>query len=135
MVDRLVDGGSGLVADGEAAEEGERSQLVLGEPLAKYLALDESAHQNPDWEFAALRVMIPHFSPKEHQKALWDGLAAGTLQVTAADHCAFRLEQNKIGKDNLTEIPNGTGGMQERAATCRARPWRQCSKHKRRGKS
>mgnify|MGYP001159248891 FL=1 len=89
-------------------------QRVFGEPLAQYLVLDESVYQNPDWEFAAARVMSPPFRSKEHQKVLWDGLAAGTLQVTATDHAAFTLEQKKMGKDNFTQIPNGTGGMEER---------------------
>jgi dihydropyrimidinase len=34
--------------------------------------------------------------------------------VTATDHAAFTLEQKKMGKDNFTQIPNGTGGMEER---------------------
>lgn len=89
-------------------------QRVFGEPLAQYLVLDESVYQNPDWEFAASRVMSPPFRSKEHQKALWDGLASGTLQTTATDHCAFTLEQKKMGKDNFTQIPNGTGGLEER---------------------
>ena len=89
-------------------------QRVFGEPLAQYLVLDESVYQSPDWEFAASRVMSPPFRSKEHQKALWDGLAAGTLQTTATDHCAFTIQQKKMGKDNFTQIPNGTGGMEER---------------------
>ena len=89
-------------------------QRVFGEPLAQYLVLDESVYQNPDWEFAASRVMSPPFRSKEHQKALWDGLASGALQTTATDHAAFTLEQKRMGKDNFTQIPNGTGGMEER---------------------
>ena len=76
--------------------------------------LDESVYQNPDWEFAASRVMSPPFRSKEHQKALWDGLASGTLQTTATDHCAFTLDQKRMGRDNFTQIPNGTGGLEER---------------------
>ena len=89
-------------------------QRVFGEPLAQYLVLDESVYQNPDWEFAASRVMSPPFRSKEHQKALWDGLASGALQTTATATPPSRFKQKRMGKDNFTQIPNGTGGMEER---------------------
>ena len=44
----------------------------------------------------------------------WDGLVSGSLQVMATDHCAFLVEQKKMGLDNFTRIPNGTGGIEER---------------------
>lgn len=89
-------------------------QRVFGEPLAQYLCLDESVYQNTDWEYAAARVMSPPFRSKDHQKALWDGLISGQLQVTATDHCTFTIEQKRMGIDNFTAIPNGTGGIEER---------------------
>jgi dihydropyrimidinase len=98
-------------AIGRARAEGQR---VYGEPLAQFLCLDESVYRNPDWDFAASRVMSPPFRSREHQEALWAGLASGTLQVTATDHCAFLLEQKRLGRDNFTKIPNGTGGIEER---------------------
>lgn len=87
---------------------------VYGEPLAQHLVLDESVYYSADWEFAASRVMSPPFRTKEHQKSLWDGLVAGSLQVVATDHCAFLISQKKMGIDNFTKIPNGTGGIEER---------------------
>jgi dihydropyrimidinase len=89
-------------------------QRVYGEPLAQYLCLDDGVYQHPDWAYAAARVMSPPFRSKEHQKALWDGLVSGQLQVTATDHCTFTIEQKKLGIDNFTKIPNGTGGLEER---------------------
>lgn len=89
-------------------------QRVYGEPLIQHLTLDESVYRNEDWSFAAARVMSPPFRSKEHQKSLWDGLLAGSLQVVATDHCAFTTEQKKLGLDNFTRIPNGTGGLEER---------------------
>jgi dihydropyrimidinase len=58
--------------------------------------------------------MSPPFRSKEHQDALWAGLASGQLQTTATDHCTFLIEQKKLGLDNFTKIPNGTGGIEER---------------------
>ncbi|MEK0084088.1 dihydropyrimidinase [Benzoatithermus flavus] len=94
-----------------ARAEGQR---VFGEPLAQYLCLDDSVYRNPDWDFAASRVMSPPFRSKEHQDALWAGLMSGQLQVVATDHCTFLLEQKRLGLDNFTKIPNGTGGIEER---------------------
>jgi dihydropyrimidinase len=87
---------------------------VFGEPLAQHLVLDESEYYSKDWEHSAARVMSPPFRSKDHQKSLWDGLISGSMQVIATDHCAFNLDQKKMGLDNFTMIPNGTGGLEER---------------------
>ncbi|AXS41727.1 dihydropyrimidinase [Breoghania sp. L-A4] len=85
-----------------------------GEPLIQHLTLDESEYQNGDWDHAARRVMSPPFRDKKHQDSLWAGLAAGTLQVVATDHCAFTTEQKRYGVGDFTKIPNGTGGLEDR---------------------
>ena len=69
-----------------ARQNGKR---VFGEPLIQHLVLDEGEYQNKDWDHAARRVMSPPFRNKLHQDSLWSGLAAGSLQVVATDHCAF----------------------------------------------
>jgi dihydropyrimidinase len=94
----------------------DNGQRVYGEPLIQHLTLDESVYQSTDWDFAASRVMSPPFRSKEHQKSLWDGLMAGSLQVVATDHCCFELQQKRMGIDNFTMIPNGTGGIEDRMA-------------------
>ncbi len=94
----------------------ENGQRVYGEPLAQHLVLDDGVYQHTDWEYAAARVMSPPFRSKDHQKSLWDGLVSGSLQVVATDHCCFKLEQKKLGIDNFTMIPNGTGGIEDRLA-------------------
>ncbi|MBP7003325.1 dihydropyrimidinase [Amaricoccus sp.] len=92
----------------------QKGMRVYGEPLAQFLVLDESEYQNKDWVHAARRVMSPPFRAKEHQAGLWAGLAAGSLQVVATDHCAFTTEQKKFGIGDFTRIPNGTGGLEDR---------------------
>ncbi|GIL39305.1 dihydropyrimidinase [Roseiterribacter gracilis] len=87
---------------------------AYGEVLAQHLVIDESVYRNPDWATAAAHVMSPPFRPKHHQDALWAGLAAGQLQTTATDHCAFCAPQKAAGKDNFTMIPNGTAGIEDR---------------------
>lgn len=92
----------------------QKGMRVYGEPLIQFLTLDESEYFSKDWEHAARRVMSPPFRNKEHQDGLWNGLAAGSLQVVATDHAAFTTEQKHMGRDNFTLIPNGTGGLEER---------------------
>jgi dihydropyrimidinase len=87
---------------------------VYGEPLVQYLVLDEGEYRHPDWDHAARRVMSPPFRAKENQANLWAGLQAGSLQVVATDHCAFTTDQKRMGRDDFTKIPNGTGGLEDR---------------------
>ncbi len=94
----------------------QKGMRVYGEPLIQFLTLDESEYYSSDWEHAARRVMSPPFRSKEHQEGLWNGLAAGSLQVVATDHAAFTTEQKRMGRDSFTLIPNGTGGLEERMA-------------------
>src|SRR6056297_3299170 len=94
----------------------QKGMRVYGEPLIQHLTLDESEYFDKDWQHAARRVMSPPFRAKEHQKSLWAGLAAGSLQVVATDHAAFSDEQKRMGVGDFTRIPNGTGGLEERMA-------------------
>ena len=89
---------------------------VFGEVLAGHLLVDDSVYKNPDFEFAAAHVMSPPFRPKDHQDALWRGLQSGNLQTTATDHCCFCADQKAMGKDDFTQIPNGTAGVEDRLA-------------------
>ena len=91
-----------------------KGMRVFGEPLIQHLTLDESEYQNPDWLHAARRVMSPPFRDKHNQDSLWAGLASGSLQVVATDHCAFTSEQKRTGIGDFTKIPNGTGGLEDR---------------------
>ena len=94
----------------------QKGMRVYGEPLIQHLTLDESEYFNKEWNHAARRVMSPPFRGKAHQDSLWAGLSAGSLQVVATDHCAFTTKQKQAGLGNFTKIPNGTGGLEDRAA-------------------
>ncbi|MGB3811710.1 MAG: dihydropyrimidinase [Shinella sp.] len=87
---------------------------VYGEPLIQHLTLDESEYFNKDWDHSARRVMSPPFRNKQHQDSLWAGLASGSLQVVATDHCAFTTAQKRTGIGDFRAIPNGTGGLEDR---------------------
>ncbi|MCW8174944.1 dihydropyrimidinase [Verminephrobacter aporrectodeae] len=93
-----------------------RGQRVYGEVLAGHLLVDDSVYRDPDFARAAAHVMSPPFRPKIHQEALWRGLQSGQLHTTATDHCVFCAAQKAMGKQNFAQIPNGTGGVEERMA-------------------
>jgi len=91
-----------------------QGKRVWGEPLIQHLTLDESEYAHSDWDHAARRVMSPPFRNKQHQDSLWAGLQSGSLSVVATDHCAFTTEQKRHGVGDFTQIPNGTGGLEDR---------------------
>ena len=93
-----------------------RGQRVYGEVLAGHLLIDDSVYRDPDFARAAAYVMSPPFRPKGHQEALWRGLQSGQLHTTATDHCTFCAGQKAMGRANFAQIPNGTGGVEERMA-------------------
>lgn len=92
----------------------QKGQRVWGEPLIQHLTLDESEYFHPDWDHAARHVMSPPFRNKAHQDSLWAGLQAGSLSVVATDHCAFTTAQKRFGMKSFAQIPNGTGGLEDR---------------------
>ena len=100
-----------LQAITRARNEGQR---VFGEVLAGHLLVNDEVYRSKDWDYAAAHVMSPPFRPKEHQEALWRGLQSGMLQTTATDHCCFCAPQKRMGHNNFTQIPNGTGGVEDR---------------------
>ncbi|MFT7266500.1 MAG: dihydropyrimidinase [Halioglobus sp.] len=100
-----------LEAITRARNEGQR---VFGEVLAGHLMLDDTVYRDPDFDRAAAHVMSPPFRSAEHQDALWRGLQSGNLQTTATDHCCFCADQKAMGRDDFRNIPNGTGGIENR---------------------
>ncbi len=100
-----------LAAITRARQSGQR---VFGEVLAGHLLVDDEVYRHPDWDHAAAHVMSPPFRAKGHQEALWKGIQSGMLQTTATDHCCFCAPQKRMGHNNFTQIPNGTGGVEDR---------------------
>ncbi len=87
---------------------------VYGEPLIQHPdARRERICQCRLGPCGAPRHVAP-FRDKKHQDSLWAGLASGSLQVVATDHCAFTTEQKRYGIGDFTKIPNGTGGLEDR---------------------
>ena len=84
------------------------------ETLIQYLLLDKTYAEKPDFE-GARYVMSPPLRDKRNQRVLWKGLADGTIQTVATDHCPFDFkDQKQMGRNDFTKIPNGIPSLEER---------------------
>jgi dihydropyrimidinase len=90
----------------------QRNQKVFVETCIQYLILDASLYEN-DFE-GAKWVMSPPLREKKDQQALWSGINQGLIQVVGTDHCPFKWDQKKMGKDDFSKIPNGHPAIEHR---------------------
>lgn len=103
--------GASLAAVAQAKEAG---VPVLAETCTQYLVLDESRYDRPAPEGLQC-VCSPPLRPMADQEALWRGLADGTLDVVATDHCAFSLaDKVSRGSANVFTCPGGFPGVAAR---------------------
>jgi len=103
-------------ASGLRAIESARHQglPVLAEVCPQHLLLDDSCYAQPD--NAGLKfVMAPPARKKADCDALWEGLAAGSIDVVATDHCSFSFaDKVKFGGSDFTRCPGGIPGVETR---------------------
>lgn len=92
----------------------QRGQTVYVETCPHYLLLDDSRYMQPEYREAAKYICAPPLRKKADQEAIWQGLADGTVQTVATDHCSFTLAQKDAGKDDFTKIPGGMPGVESR---------------------
>jgi len=101
----------GIEAVGAARQAG---QAVIAETCTQYLFLDEGRYQEGG-DAAAAAVMSPPLRHREHQAALWQGLAVGLVQALGSDHCPFSLDdKRRHAAADFTKVPGGTGGIEYR---------------------
>jgi dihydropyrimidinase len=99
---------------------------VMGETCPQYLFFTEDHLRRPD---GAKWVCSPPVRTAADNQRLWQGLADGTLQVIATDHCPFffngtqpidyegkpvAIPGKELGKDDFTKIPNGLPAVGDR---------------------
>ncbi len=97
----------------------EHGAAVMGETCPQYLFFTEDDLSRPD---GAKWVCSPPVRRPADQQRLWQGLAQGTLQVLATDHCPFfydgtqpilyedrpvAIPGKELGRGDFTKIPNG----------------------------
>ncbi len=73
------------------AEAHARGQHAYAETCPQYLFIDESVYDLPDFE-SAKYVFTPPARLREHQEALWRGLAFHELSAISTDHRPFCFE-------------------------------------------
>jgi dihydropyrimidinase len=101
-------------------EARERGVDILAETCPQYLYLDTARLAGPDGENF---VCTPPLRDPWHAEELWEGLARGTVQTVATDHCPFTVADRRAGtmgrRDgwaDFTEIPGGLPGVETRLA-------------------
>lgn len=93
-----------------ARKEGQKNIFV--ETCPQYLTLTEERYLDED---GLKYIMSPPLRTQEDCDALWEGIADGSIQVVATDHCPFNYAKEKqMGKDDFTCCPNGAPGVEER---------------------
>jgi dihydropyrimidinase len=92
----------------------DRGLPVFAETCPQYLWL--GIEDVPDGFDGARFVCSPplRWRREGHQEELWDGVAAGRVDVVATDHCPFTWEQKQAGRGDFTRIPNGVGSIEHR---------------------
>lgn len=99
-----------LEAVREARRNGQKNIFV--ETCPQYLLLTEECYERED---GLKYIMSPPLRTQADCDALWEGLADGTIQVVATDHCPFNYGiEKQMGKDDFTKCPNGAPGVEER---------------------
>ena len=92
----------------------QRGQTVYVETCPHYLLLDDSRYDQTEYRDAAKYICAPPLRKQADQEAIWQGLADGTVQTVATDHCSFTLAQKDAGRDDFTKIPGGMPGVESR---------------------
>ena len=103
-----------------------KGQPVMGETCPQYLFFSEEELQRED---GAKWICSPPMRTKLDQVRLWEGLANGTIQVLATDHCPFyydgttpieyegemvAIPGKELGEGDFSKIPNGLPGVGDR---------------------
>jgi len=91
-----------------------RGLEVYAEVCPQHLLLTDSCYREPENQ-GLKYIMAPPPRKKEDTEALWQGLAGGTIDVVATDHCSFNFgDKLRLGKDDFRLAPGGIPGVETR---------------------
>lgn len=92
----------------------QRGADIYIESCPQYFILDDSSYYSPDFAGAKF-VCSPPIRSKHSQSALWNALAAGSIDTISTDHCSFNWKgQKELGRNDFSKIPNGLPGIEHR---------------------
>jgi len=88
---------------------------VYVETCPQYLVLTDSCYRDSVDRKGLQYIMAPPLRSQQDCEALWEGLADGSIDVVATDHCSFSFEQKySKGRDNVFAAPSGIPGIETR---------------------
>ncbi|MFH0911783.1 MAG: amidohydrolase family protein, partial [Planctomycetota bacterium] len=82
---------------------------IFAETCPQYLFLTEAKYAEPD---GFCSTCCPPFRKDEDREALWGGLAEGSIDTIATDHCPFMREQKETWGGDFTRLPFGIPGVE-----------------------
>lgn len=99
---------------GEVRKGRARGMNIFAETCPQYLLLTEERYLEPG--LGGLKyIMSPPLRTAADAEALWGGLADGSIQTAATDHCPFTFARKKeLGSRSFAECPNGIPGIETR---------------------
>lgn len=87
---------------------------VYSETCPQYLTLTEDCYKEAK-NIGLQYIMSPPLRSRHDCDALWNGLADGTIDVLATDHCSFSFAQKLAkGTSNIFHAPGGIPGVETR---------------------
>jgi len=94
----------------------DKGRNIYAETCPQYLFLDEDRYLE-DKDRGLKYIMSPPLREKSNNERLWQGIAEGSIQTVATDHCPFDFELKKeLGSKDFTKCPNGAPGVETRVA-------------------
>jgi len=96
----------------ESAQD--RGLPVYTEVCPQHLLLEDSCYEEPDNK-GLQYIMAPPARKAADGAALWQGLARGSIDVVATDHCSFNFtDKLERGKNDFSRAPGGIPGVETR---------------------
>lgn len=91
-----------------------RGLPVYAEVCPQHLLLTDACYHESDHQ-GLKYIMAPPPRKQKDIEALWQGLARGTIDVVATDHCSFNFSTKLAqGKDDVRLAPGGIPGIETR---------------------
>lgn len=89
-----------------------QGQPVWMETCPQYLLLDINNYERED---GLKYVLSPPLRPHTELDRLWTGIADGSIDTVATDHCTFPYSQRlEMAANDFTRCPNGLPGVENR---------------------